>query len=214
MSYLDDYRNRINTQGSTTGEGYSNASKNITNSLFENSPTYYVVPINNVDTGVRLINEDVSTKMTILFRPDTVASIGSIVYHNELNWLLTDFINNDRFPKGSLQLCNYTLSIDTPPTKSLKGYDGMGRPVYSEVPGTPLLFPCVIETTFKSEVGNDESIILPKGNIRLTMAYVDNPELKFNKQIFIHGDKYKIADIDYSNVINNVGTMRLNVEKV
>lgn len=214
MSYLDDYRSRINVQGSTVAEGFANQSKHIINSSFENSPSYYIVQINDQDVGVRLIDEDTSSKKSVLFRPDTLSNIGDLIFHKNHNWILTDFIDNDIFPKGSLEKCNYSLSINPPPTKTLKGHDSVGRPVYEETNGTPLLLPCIVETSFYHKDDKDTPIILPKGNIRVTLSYLDNSELKIGQTITVYNEKYKIVGVDLTSVINNIGIIKLNAEKV
>lgn len=114
MSY-EAQKARMLLNGSNIGESQKNHTMRKNNNLFKNSPSYRIVPINGVNTEVRVsdrsatLNLNTSQYKMLTFRPETRFNLGSIVEYESIKWLMIDFNNNDLFPLAAIQKCNEEL---------------------------------------------------------------------------------------------------------
>ncbi|HEY8542798.1 MAG TPA: hypothetical protein VIL29_10475, partial [Pseudothermotoga sp.] len=69
MSYTNFFK-RMQAMGTNDGDAILNATIYFVNEQFDKSPSYKVVQIDGVDTGVRFITDpDDSLKAEVIFRP-------------------------------------------------------------------------------------------------------------------------------------------------
>jgi hypothetical protein len=198
LSYFDDYKDRLVSKGTTIGEAYGNATIDLINQMFTNSPLYKIVPIDSVDTEVRVLADKNSSIKTLIFRPRTKFDKGSIVTLESLKWLMTDFDNNDIYPKAAIAKCNDTLKW--------KPSDGVIRE-----------HPCVISgfsSSFSFGFAEDKQMKLPTGELHIFVNYnTETLGLKLGTRLIFGSKIYKLAAIDdLTDVLNGKGVLKLYIK--
>jgi len=215
MSYIGMYKSRLNASGGNLGESVINSTKQTVKNNFNLSPFSESVLIDDVEFKAVITQGGKSKNKTLLLQPDTVIAIGSNVKVNNNNYLVMDFRGegiNEVYPTASLEICNSFFPAITDKTRVLIGYDDDKRPVYKEE-SKEIKIPCVVETTISVNTDKTDQILLPKGSIKISMKYQKQPNIKVNSVFKMYDSEYKIEDIDYSQVINEVGIMTIYAKK-
>ena len=148
----------------------------------------------------------------ILIRKDIFnIEFGDYINHDNKTFLIKHEIEDrDFFWTGKMQLCNNTIILQTGTTKTISGYDPMGRPIYAEIP-IDSTFPAIVQSRlYLTE--NNEQVNIPDGRLHVTVKY--NDTIKKGMTFTMYGDKYQINGIDYSNTINGKGTITLFADMV
>jgi hypothetical protein len=226
MSYLDDFKARVNASGKTIAESQFNTTAAFINANFADSPFYRVVKVNGtIDLEVQL--QDISSvtrsanvslvqdvlKFMIL-KPNTSVNIGDMIELDGQFWMVSDYVSdNYLFPKAKIDKCNFELQLKTGETKTLKGYDNLKRPVYDIKP-TYTNIHCILRTTLSS-VQLNQAVNIPQGQVYITMQYNDIAKsVKENDEFDLYDRQYKVVGMDFSNIVNGVGCIMLFAERV
>ena len=216
MSWLDEYKTRLQANSATNaGDYFSNATKINNISLFKGSPTYRLIQVDGVSTDVRVIQGKDEENVELLFLPDTSMTRGKTAEIDGLYWLLINVIGTDVFPKAKAKLCNSTFPLINT-TKVLVGYDDFGKPAYTEA-DTVTYIPCIAETKMYAGSSDlSEAINLPENKIVITIAYTEHQTIKINQEFEIYDQFYKIIAIDKtkSDTVNKTGLFVIHAEMV
>lgn len=217
MSYLDIYKKRLNSEGGSLSDSFKNSTIDLINKTFQDSPTFKVVSIDGITTDCRIINDsDNSTNMTLLFRPSTIINRGSYADIDSQKWLIYDFFDKGITPKANLYLCNNIFELEGEPTKTLSGYDSMGRPIYNEVAGSKISLYCSVNTEITNMYPQfDEGVNLPDGRLVLFIPYNSSSKITEGTQFNMYDSTYKIIFVDKtrSDVVNQTGVIKMVAEK-
>ncbi|WP_313955501.1 hypothetical protein [Bacillus pumilus] len=150
----------------------------------------------------------------ILAKPDEI-KLGSVVEWDVGKWLIVTQPNDNKiYKKAEMRLCNNSikLSSDDKQVDTGKINEITGKPIKKLVPGEIIEVPCIFERT-TSVNGSDQPINLPDGQAHITLPYSTNPQLKIGLKTQFYSEEYIVHDIDYSKVINGVGTIKLIAKK-
>lgn len=140
------------------------------------------------------------------FDPRTIRSIfplecGNLLGYKDKSWLIISEVAADRSGvyRGLMRLCNFMISVQTGTEKILKGYDGMGRPVYEYIP-IYTDFNCVLDGA-GFQIDSNQTINLSRDEIRITMQDNESSStLTKNLNLNVMFATYTIQAIDRSRV--------------
>lgn len=223
MSYLDTYRNRLQSALGNSTRPSVFSSKNTIKNNFSNSLFSEKVLINNVEHEVIPTQLEKSTDKKILMMPDVKINIGEVVRMNNLNYLVTDFLGegiNEIYPTATMKLCNSTFPIQTDETSILLT-DDEGNPIldiyndeqFIAIGGEPIDVPCIVETSYSTKDDNVQ-LPLPDNSIKVTIQYNNSSCIALNYEFEMYDETYKISHIDKSKVINGVGLLIITAKVV
>lgn len=213
MTWWDDYQAR---RGTSEKKYHVDSFKNTITSGFKNSTSWFLAQRNAININIRLIEDfQQSSRIdfikTILLEPGEILSLGEVFTVNADKWLC---INVDPlhevYYKGNVRLCNSTLTIQTSTTKTITGYDSMGRPIYNETP-VFTSWDCITETKYIN-ADFDKPVNLPEGKIFITVPYSNL--IKENMEFNMWGCRYKITGFDMEKVIGGTGILGIYAERV
>ena len=181
---IGKHRARMLSNGSNIGESLTNSTKSKVESLFKNSPSYHMVKVNGVDTDCRIFQVNSTILKSELYKelsflPNTQFPLGSLVEYKNKHWMITDFVDNEVFPRAKIQKCNHNLKWQRNNT------------IHS--------YPTVVfsRTAYKDDVYPDKVMTLASGQYQLYIARDENSlNLKIDDRFFIGRDIYEIAYID------------------
>jgi hypothetical protein len=179
---------------SSLPEAYKNHTISYVNELFQTSPSLKQITINGIPYDAILSRTNKSTELEILLRPLSVANKGAYVVIDSDTYLITDFIANEIYPKGKIELCN----------SSLKWKDDLGN-VYE--------YKCIVKgESFQEE--NDKKVITSDSQLIVLIQYNNDTKKIKPNQRFIFGEyAYDVVSIDsLSNVYNNQGFIKLELQ--
>lgn len=109
MTYFDDYKKRMLASGDNQSDAYKDSSAQLIKNTFNDSPSYKQVYVNNSLVDTHVLHGDKSDIKNLLFLPNVIYNIGSVVDIDTVKWLMTEFVDNEIFPKGEISKCNSTL---------------------------------------------------------------------------------------------------------
>ncbi len=148
MSYFDDYKKRLQAQGSDFTDSLLNSTSEVLDQNFSKSPTYFEVTKNGSTTiGVRVLNDSDANKRVVLSRENEV-NLGDLIDHKTYKWLVTELpINNRVYDKSEMMLCNTQIAVEITSTEKVQtGTEPWGEPIYGEEENTSTsYFDCVVE---------------------------------------------------------------------
>jgi hypothetical protein len=194
MTYFDNYKKRLSATGQNEVDAIKNASLDLVNSSFSDSPTYQVINVEGIDTDSRVLTTNDSNKINILFKLDDVINSGSNLVIDGKKWLITDIIKKITHQKAEAQRCNEALK-------------------WKNESDIILSHPCVV-TTLKYTVnalntGSRPSIENPEGNVYIYVQLNSETKTVKHSQRFILGSQvYEIIGIDDLRMVqDNVGVI-------
>ncbi|MCP1159441.1 hypothetical protein [Bacillus infantis] len=209
MDFKERYLTRLNNTVSNLDK-----SKYGLSMKFETSPSYKLVKVNGIDTDSIVYTDSQYDEQTIIFKPDSIVDIGSVVEFNEKQYLLISFFESDLTPKGELKLCNSALPIQSGKTRVLIGHHPRtGEPIYDWVEGEEKLVPCVTETKYSIREDNDK-IPIPDGTMLVTMQYQESLPIQHNFEFSMYDERYKVLNVDKTKVLNGKGIIVITAERV
>jgi hypothetical protein len=212
MSYFDAYRNRLLSQGSSGKKAVENATINLVIKNFSASFGYKIVKVDQVDTDVIYSNGKDHVDGELLFKPQYVPVIGSIVEIDTAKYLIVDTKKHEIYPTAEIKLCNSNFPL--PGEQVCTEHTNDFGETYEEcVSSSPIELPCIVENFFYKD-GTNEAINLAKGQINVTMSYFENENIAINKEFIMYSTRYKITDIDYTKSLNGIGLIVLKAEKI
>ncbi|MBU8573767.1 hypothetical protein [Bacillus pumilus] len=150
----------------------------------------------------------------ILAKPDEI-TLGSVVEWDVGKWLIvTQPYDNKIYKKAEMRLCNNSIKLSSgdKQVETGKVNEITGKPIKKLVPGEIIEVPCIFERT-TSVNGSDQPINLPDGQAHITIPYSANPQLKIGLKTQFYSEEFIVHDIDYSKVIDGVGTIKLIAKK-
>lgn len=141
---------------------------------------------------------------------NSVIKCGSVVVHNSKNYLtMTVPESNQAYLKAKIEHCNNTLHIQTGETKTITGYDDLGRPIISSTPVYTDL-PCVVKSKITS-IDDNTSINLPVGRLLISIPY--SASIAEGMEFSMYGKTYFIIGTDLTKVIGSVGVLDLFADR-
>lgn len=181
-----------------------------------------------------LINNEKSSKILLYQKYDAEGShkkiigkiedieLGNLLYFKDFNWLVISFPEDNKiYRKAEIQLCNATFPIKYNKKKVLLRdengkviTDDFGKPEYTEAYEIEKDEPCVVENKLINTLSDNDQIQLPNGQISIKLKYQQSDTIQLNYVFNMFNDNYKIIDIDYTKVINNVGIVIIRAKKV
>ncbi|WP_255233939.1 hypothetical protein [Bacillus altitudinis] len=182
--------------------------------ILANSPETYSVSLNDkrVDVIIQTTQDsEVKKVITVL----GLLNRGDLILYDNSYWLVnsrpTDNKMND---SATMKQCNSSIKLSTGDIQVDTGKinEITGKPIKKLVPGESIEIPCVFERTV-SVNGSDQPINLPDGQAHITLPYSTNPHLKIGLKTQFYSEEYIVHDIDYSKVIDGVGTIKLIAKK-
>ncbi|MCP9283645.1 hypothetical protein [Bacillus safensis] len=182
--------------------------------ILANSPETYNVSLNDkpVDVIIQTTQDsEVKKVITVL----GLLNRGDLILYDNSYWLVnsrpTDNKMND---SATMKQCNSSIKLTTGDIQVDTGKinEITGKPIKKLVPGENIEIPCVFERTV-SVNGSDQPINLPDGQAHITLPYSTNPQLKIGLKTQFYSEEYIVHDIDYSKVIDGVGTIKLIAKK-
>lgn len=215
MSYFDAYKARVNSSGASMRDAIQNHTKREAVNNIMSSPTLSYVRLNyNVDsTPVIVSDKEMFHKRTYLFLPDAIVNVGDYIHQNDsTTYLAVDQKKDDIYPQLVGELCNEIFLLITEGARVIVGYDDFKRPIYRVVGAKMLNIPCVMTTKVPSMIDNS-AIPLPEGAMIIKIPYVVDQIPPIN-YVFKYKDglSYKVTNITYENVINNVGYVEIRLQ--
>jgi hypothetical protein len=189
---MDKYNERLNAYGNSIAETYKNNAIRLVNDKFADSPFYANIPINGVNTDVRIVQSDdkIPDNKTLLFKPQTVINRGSYAVIGNYTWMTTDFFDNDIFPKATIWRCNMQLK-------------------WKDVNGVLHSYWAVVKDVSQRELNikSDKMFDMPNTKMVLSVQFNNDTAAILNKTRFLwNGKPYIIQGIDsISHVFNGQG---------
>lgn len=220
MSY-QSYKARINAYGGNLKNSVMQSTKITQRESILNSPSRVDLTFNNDATLHPCIVSDIDTfkKRRFLFLPDTDISIGDYVHHEGFTYLSTEQTTSETFPQLIGELCNNNFPIKTIVTKVPRNdsngnqlFDRYGKPLFDDQT-QEITTPCVVQSQYLQS-SDTKQFTLPEGKITIIVPYVTPNNIILDYQFNIYGDKYKVTNIDLTNVLEDKGTIKIIAERV
>lgn len=178
--------------------GLINSSIMHVNEIFDKSPSFKKVSINNVEVDVLLNHTKKSNELGVLFRPQYLLDSGSYLEFNTHTYILTEFIANEIYPKGKLELCNSTLK-------------------WNDESGKLNEYKCIIKGNSYDEddiTGSNKTVIDSESEIKISVQYnEDTKKIKAKQRFIFDGNAYEVNTIDtISRTYLGVGIIDIGVK--
>lgn len=216
MSSIDRYVKRLQKNGGNSRESQINQTIKSYERKFASSPSYYEVLVDGVKTDA-IINKignrntrKYETKL-INFRHDYKPKCGSVITFDNENYLLMETDHDPIYSFGRMTRCNQAITLSFNQEEVFIGYDDRGRPLY-ETSSEQKEFPCIVSSERYSSSENTQ-LPLPSGHIVVYMTYIENEDLAVNKEFMFFGRKYKIVDIDLTQVEEESGLIEILMDR-
>ena len=223
-NYYGKYKDYLKIDKENTfQDGLLSNSKHQINDTFSQSFFTEKALIDGLEQDVILKQEKKSENKKVIFKPDTSINIGTVISINSVNYLTFDFLGDgvySVYPTATVKLCNATFPIKFNKTKILLRDDNgniikdqFGRPVYKEGYEIEKDEPCIVETKVINSLSDSNQIQLPNGQIQITLKYQPSDTIQLNYVFNMFNDSFKIIDIDYTKVINNIGIVTIRAKR-
>lgn len=213
--YFELYKMRMGVYGDTIRDARIKSTINFITTNFKDSPDYKLVKIGNDSLDSRIISTKNFNLKQLLFLPNQVVNIGDIIEFDNSDWLVLDYEFNDIISKAYVQLCNSIFKVQVGLEEEIINYDPMNRPIVDK---TPIFYEtsCVVESKLyiNKFVEFDSQINLPDGRIIVMFPYNKCKNVTEGLTFSMYKDNYKIVDIDFTKVINDVGVVSIIADKV
>ncbi len=214
MSKYSAYRNRINATSGSFKDSVIESTKRQQEHYFLHSPSLSRVTIENEKEAVPCIvsNKDNFHIRKFLFLPDSIIDNGTSLIYKELRYLTTDNNMDEIYPEAVGELCNDVFKLSLESERIQVGVDDFNRPIY-EIKERAFDIPCVARTKYYSETEN-ASIPLPAGSMIVKIPYKVDYEIPLNYIADFNSQKFQVTNISYENVLNDVGYIEINLQRV
>lgn len=216
MSAIGDYKNRVHRSGSIRDSQINNFQYAL-NTSFELSPAYTVVSFNSAtpSVGVWIVSAPGSNlnRKKIIMKPGDSVNVGDLVTLDSGKWMCIQAEkNNPLNESGIIVLCNGILTILYDTITEIIGYDDLGRPIKDE---TQIYknYDCFVQSKTRLQVEEDRSINIPDGRIFVSIQYDPNLKIDNKKEFDLYGMVWRVVEMDYTNVIGNVGVLSFMAER-
>ncbi len=223
MSYIDDYRNRINRLGTNNRERAINVQKRSIKQSFKSNPSYYLVDVYTSSTPLSSISldcwitddSDVKDQKNIVAYPDQDLDKGYLIYWTDKGsyWLVVqaDVNFGDVYSKGTMQKCNAIATFLTE-TTTYSGFDSLGRPIGTTTTDSKE-YRCIATSKVRLSSETDLEVNLPDGRASISMMYDPYLTLDIKSEFGMYSKTWRIVDLDMTNVIDNSGVLVITAER-
>jgi hypothetical protein len=197
MGAFDDFRNRMQAQGSSSAGAYTNDTIAFIKATFADSPFYQQILIDGTAYGVRIMRDDKSPHIKhASFLPNTVIPKGGIAQYNGDYWLVTNFEPHSMYPVAELTQCNSVLK-------------------WKDAQGAMHQVPCT-STSLRRKIDLRTDKIMGMGDFELFIhapyqsdAKLIEPSMRF----IMNGQAWIVAGLDnLSNVYDGYGFIEFGME--
>ncbi|MFS0643678.1 hypothetical protein [Siminovitchia sp. 179-K 8D1 HS] len=214
MSKYQAYRSRVQASGKTSGESLRNSTKIQQADYFMSSPSLSYVRLNNEESLSPSIVSDENRflKRRFLFLPDTVIKNGMYIEHDNFIYLITESTTDDIYPQAFAEICNDTFKVVTGTKKVEIDRDDFNRPIHEYIEEYKLVH-CVLTTKAYSTAEN-AAIPLPDGTMLIKIPYNPNCKVSLNYLIEKREQKFKVTNVSYENVLNEIGYIEITLQRV
>ncbi|WP_144509968.1 hypothetical protein [Bacillus sp. FJAT-22090] len=214
MNYLDAYKARVSPNGESMQDAVKATTKRQAINNIMNSPTRSFVRLNDNQDLTPVIVSDKETfhKRIFLFIPDTDIKVGDYVHQDDATYLAVDQEKDELYPQLIGELCNDMFKFKIDATRVEIGKNDFGRPIYRDIGATELNIPCVMTNKIPSTVENS-SIPLPDGAMIIRIPYIKDQIPKINYSFTHRGSPYKVTNVSYENVINEIGFVEIRLQR-
>ena len=223
LHYVNRYRNYLDLDNTLSSDPITSASKLAAELEIDTSYYTEVFTINNVEYKAMLKHEKKSENKKLIFKPDVKVNKGEQLQIGDSYYLITDFLGEgvyEIYPTATIKQCSSFFPAITDKTRVLKRdangqviKDKFGDPVYTWTGEEIFNVPCIVESSIKNSESNSQ-LNLPDGRIVITMKYQLINNVKINEVFSMYDNSYKIANIDRTKVINDVGLMIITADLV
>ena len=207
MDYFDTYKKRVSSKSNVVSN-----TKTVLDKAFTTSPFLEEVVINGATYEAIITQGRESNEKNILLPHSNLIDIGSLVFINDKQYLVTDFQGEgiySIYPNASVELCNETVKIEFKSKEKLIGHDSKGRPIYEYIDLPPLLLPAVVEKTNVVESMND-AINIDEDRVKVTVSYRDISSVDYFR---VGDERFTIVSTDKTKSIDGVGLLILIGER-
>lgn len=190
---LSLYEAKLNGAKTLT-EGFLSNSEAIINESFSEAFSYRNIQINGVDDDCVFKRTKKSTKLEILLRPYRKITKGMYITFESNNYMVMDFVPNELYPKGEIELCNNTLRWRDD-FNNLKEYN------------------CIIKGD-SYQINDDDFITMSNAELALYVPSNDDTNSIKASQRFIFGKlAFEVSEIDsFTNIVNGVGYIEMKLK--
>ena len=114
MSLLTKYNLRMSHSGGSIRQDLIDSTKAFYTSAWKDDPTYYVVPLNGIDTEMRIYDKNTQTvgygHKYIQLLDLTLPPIGGYIFWNDRYWLITNSDEGNEIEvTGTIRECNHNI---------------------------------------------------------------------------------------------------------
>jgi hypothetical protein len=205
MTYIDEYKARLNHFGEDNKSKIINSTKQSVNNIFSNNPSYRQVTINGESVDAIVNKTDKSFIKQILFRPDSIYDEGTLITIDSKQYLVIGFQENEVYPLVEAKLCNNILTVPLPPIPTIIGYDEMSNPIVEDEPVPPFTSPCIInglDDTYQSNLS--QSIAYTNADVSLTIQNSANLNATLSDKTFtMFANTYHIYGFQYDKTFDD-----------
>lgn len=213
MDFKEHYKSRLNLNGKSARDGLVKRTKRISNQTFSRSPSYYIANIDGVERETIINNTSRYEEKLINIKPEEVLNLGSVIEYKEDKFILVEKDQDEIYKFGKMRICNNKFTIKKTIDKKLVGKNPNGSPKYEETIEEKKV-PCIADDKYYSASQNAQ-LQLPEGKLTIIIQYQeDMPNVKANTQFNMYNKRYKIMDISYTTVVDNIGYVTIDAERV
>lgn len=206
---MKDFSNlKFNAQDKINYDG-----ENLFDMGLENNPEAFTVMIDDVEYKAVIHSKSSSQRLYdderyMLLKGKGVKK-GSVVEHDGKTWITHKFPEyNGIYSKTEIRLSNYFFTFKTESEMVQIGEDWRGNPIYEDVSSEELTVPSITDTISRFADSGDP-INLPDGTYWITIPYKYRKYFKIGDTIDLYDMKFKVNDIDYTQLIEDEGFIRL-----
>src|SRR5690606_24091574 len=128
------------------------------------------------------------------------------------HYLATERNYDPVYPELHCELCNWNFKLTVDGVEVETGrYDAKGRPI-TEIISDIVYYPCVLDTKVYSALSN-ESAAPPSGAMVIKLPYIPEHLVQINYDVQVRNMEYKVTEVNYENVINDIGFIEVNLQR-
>jgi hypothetical protein len=188
------YQKMIGATNTSLTQAYINDTIVHVNDIFDKSPTFKQIQVNDTPTDCIINHTKKSTVLDLLFRPKSVLNKGMYVLIDSNTYMVTDFVPNEIYPKAIVELCNSTLK-------------------WKDSSGTLKEYKCIVTGSTYDE-NQDKQVFTSDSKLIVLVQYNDDTKTIKPTQRFVFGENaYEVETIDaVSSIYNGVGIIKFGVK--
>lgn len=212
MNSLEKFKKRMEMKGSSVVESVANRSRRVLDDMFSTSPSYHIVEVDGEKVESIIHRTNQYNIKQIHFKYDYEVNVGSIIAYEDKMYLLLEKDKDVLNSFAKMEECNSTIEVQVGESERVKiGEDERGRPIYDHITKYKNE-PCIIRDKYYSSNDNSQ-LPLPEGKLDILLKYQDASNLVVNYEFNIQKKDYKVSDLSYVDVVNEVGVMKIHAER-